>query len=120
MTYELRWARRLGGMLIALLAAVLLVACSSNPTNRWAQARDGLSRAETLVLDGHTAGRVSDETLLELDPLIRSARRSLTVAESQLPEGGDTFDKNLAIVEAAADELLRQYGTNTGGDPPGR
>lgn len=87
-------------MMLSLLVVVVFVACSANPTNRWAQARSTLSVAQDTVLIAHQAGLVSDDALVKSDPLVKAARAALARAESYLPAGGTSFEHWMGIVDA--------------------
>ena len=89
-----------------ILVTLLLVACSTTPTNRWAQARSTLTRAQDTVLFMHQAGVIDDATLLKADPIAQAARAALDKAELALPEGGAGFDHYLGIVDSMLDRLI--------------
>ena len=78
----MRTARRLS----LLLAVMILVACSPNPTNRWAQARSTLSTVQDTVRIAHSAGVIDDDVVLTADPIAQAARSALEEAETFLPE----------------------------------
>jgi hypothetical protein len=97
-------------VLAFLLALACLVAgggCAAvdSPTQRWAIARQSLTTVQDTVLPLHAAGAVSDDELLRIDVIVQTARRALAVAESQLPDGGTTFDQWLAIARGGLDAL---------------
>jgi hypothetical protein len=85
---------------------MLLAACAGTPTNRWAQARTTLTRTQDTILIAHEAQMIDDATLVKADPMIKSARAGLEVAEQQLPEGGTTFEHYMNIVDGILDELI--------------
>lgn len=87
-----------------LLVCLLLAACASTPTNRWAQARVTLTSAEKTALAAHRSGLISDGILVRSDGLVKTARAALDKAELQLPEGGSVFE----ILMSAADEAIKQ------------
>lgn len=98
--------RRLTQTAALILIALLLTACATNPVNRWAQARDTLTRSQDSVILAHQAGLISDETLVAADPIAQSARAALAKAEESLPEGGSGFEHYLAIVDSMIDRLI--------------
>ena len=83
-----------------LFTLFLIVGCSSNPTNRWAQARSTLTTAQDSVLIAHTAGLVSDATLVAADPIAQATRAALDKAETYLPDGGTNFESYMGIVDS--------------------
>lgn len=98
---------------LLIIVTLLLVACSTNPTNRWAQARSTLTRAQDTVLFLHQAGVVDDATLLKADPIAKAARAALDKAELALPEGGAGFDHYLGIVDSMLDRLIVMGASGT-------
>lgn len=78
--------------LALVILTLTLAACSSNPTNRWAQGAIALTQAEETILVMHELGRIDDETLVSLEPSIVGAKASLDKAKTYLPEGGPLFD----------------------------
>jgi len=84
----------------ALLILLVLVACSSNPTNRWGQARLTLSTTQDTILIAHTAGLVDDQLIVAIDPVVQAARAALDKAAMFLPDGGSGFEAYMQIVEA--------------------
>ena len=86
--------------LAAYLVVFALVACSTNPTNKWAQARSTLTVVQDTVLIAHNAGMISDQQLTDADPAVQSARAALVKAEEFLPEGGLEFEQYMAIIDA--------------------
>lgn len=96
--------RRMVGTL-AVAACLLLAACASDPTTRWAQARDTLTTTQDVVLILHASGSVSDETLVrKIDPAVQVARAALQKAEDALPDGPGVSDY-LDVAEAAVRRL---------------
>lgn len=90
---------------IAAIACLFLAACASNPTARWAQARDGLTTSQDVMLILHDAGEISDEQLVrEIDPAVQVARAALSKAEEALPDGPGVLDY-LDVAEAAVRRL---------------
>ena len=89
-----------------IILAMFMAACSTNPVNRWAQARDTLTRAQDTVLFAHQAGLINDEALVAADPIAQAARAALDKAEASLPEGGAGFDHYLSIVDSMLDRLI--------------
>lgn len=95
---------------IAILLTLLLclAGCAVTPTARWAQARDALTTGQNVTLQLHDAGVVSDEELVAADQGVQAARRALSIAESQLPDGGQTFEQWMHLVDGVL-ETLQQY-----------
>ena len=90
---------------VAALWCLVLAACASTPTARWAQSRDTLTTTQDLVLILHEAGAVSDETLVHrIDPAVQVARAALQKAEEALPDGPGVYDY-LEVAEAAVGRL---------------
>ncbi len=86
--------------LSALLIVLTLVACSTNPTNQWAQSRATLTVAQDTVIIAHSSGLIGDQTLVDSDPVAQTARAALDKAQEFLPEGGQSFEQYMAIVDA--------------------
>ena len=89
-----------------IILALLLVGCATNPVNRWAQARDGLTRAQDSVRFAHQAGLIDDEKFVASDPIVQATRAALKKSETFLPEGGADFEHYLSIAEAMLDRLI--------------
>lgn len=76
------------------------IGCATDPSTRWAQARDALSVAQDSVGHAVDAKLVTPDQVINLyDPIFQSARAALDAALLELPAGGDAFDYyiNLAI-----------------------
>lgn len=89
-----------------LLGCCLLGGCATDPQTRWAQGREALTSATLLATQAVEAGKLSDRQILAVDAAIQSARRALEVAETQLPDGGQTFDSYMNIVSGVLDRLI--------------
>jgi hypothetical protein len=94
-------------ILLAIAATLMLVGCSTSPTQRWAAARESLTTFQNVTLQLHSDGLVSDKDIVAMDPAVKAARKGLAVAESYLPDGGQDFDAWLDIVRQALGELRR-------------
>ena len=98
-----------------MLLLTLLAGCSATPTQRWAEARIALTAAQDAIVDLYDAGLIDDEEMASTEPVIKPARKALEVAESQLPEGGATFEQLLGMARAAVEELNRIAARDLGG-----
>ena len=86
--------------LSALLVVLTLVACSTNPTNQWGQARSTLTVAQDTFVIAHGSGLITDQQLSDTDPVSQTGRAALDKAKEFLPEGGLSFEQYMAIVDA--------------------
>lgn len=101
---------------VAAIACLMLAACATSPEARWAQARDGLTTTQDVVLILHDAGEISDEQLVrEIDPAVQVARAALQKAEESLPDGPGVMDY-LDVAEAAVRRLAAKKARYTEGD----
>jgi hypothetical protein len=87
-------------------AVMFLAGCAATPSKQWAQGREALTTTQNVLLQQAAAGNLSGEDLIAIDPLIQSARTALDVAETQLPEGGKSFESYMQIVESILTKLL--------------
>lgn len=101
--------RRITAVLCGLAFLAGLVGCGTTPTARWATAQEALTVARDTTLALHEAGAVSDATLVKADKVEKVARGALKVAESQLPEGGETFEQWIAVAKGGIAELAAAY-----------
>lgn len=100
--------------IIGMLAIVgFLAGCGSTPTARWASATQALTVARDTTLTLHTAGIVDDPTLVKLDKIEKTARGALAVAETQLPDGGDSFEEWMLVAKGGIVELAKTYGESS-------
>lgn len=84
--------------LALLLLALLLTGCATNPTARWAQARESVTTAQDVTVGLHQAEVIDDTDLKTVAPWLIAARNQVNAAYVYLPEGGPTYDKLLATV----------------------
>lgn len=77
-----------------------IVGCTTNPTNRYAQARVTLTTTQDSVMIAHQAGIITDDQMLQADPLIQATRAALIKAEMYLPDGGQQFNNYMGIIDA--------------------
>lgn len=88
-----------------ILVVLLLTACASDPTARWAQQRVALTGAQDLMVVANSTGRLSDADLVKAAPFVQSVRDALTLAETYLPEGGPSFDLLLDFCDSLTTRL---------------
>ncbi len=95
------------GLLILLLAGLALSfgGCAATPQTRWAQARESLTSATQLATLAAKQGYMDDKQIVAVDTAIQAARAALTVAETQLPNGGQTFESYMDIASAVLEKL---------------
>jgi len=93
---------------IPFLVLVLIVStgCGITPKNRWAQARSTLTATTSGLTEAAKAGFLSDRDIVTTDVIVKSARRALEVAETQLPEGSESFNDYLDITDAVIEKLI--------------
>jgi len=96
-----------------LIALALLIGCSGTPNARYTKANYLLGAAEGALATSSTSGLLPDEVMVATEPAIRTAHGALDVCKTQLPEGGDTFDKWLDIALGAIHglESMNQQAT---------
>ncbi|MDI1345267.1 MAG: hypothetical protein PSV22_14365 [Pseudolabrys sp.] len=106
-------------LFVAALVLLSLVACTSTPSRQWASARDALTIAQDTVLELRKVDAISDADLVAADRLVQPARKALAVAETQLPEGGKTFDEWMAVVRATLVKIaeMEQDRLASAGEP---
>ena len=108
--------RRLTIAFLLLLLALTVSGCnatSGTATQRWAVARESLTRSQNVVLAAHKAGHVSDAQLVDADRLVQAARRALARAEAELPEGDGEFSNLIELVADVAQALLAADAAQT-------
>lgn len=86
-----------------LLAAFVMVitGCGATPTERWVTASGAFDFSVRATLVAHDAGKISDDDLRDLDPVVESANFALDAAYERLPDGGDVFDQAMDAIDAA-------------------
>lgn len=90
---------------IPLLALLLvLTACQTSPTERWAVARQSLTTTQDVLSTLHDGGMIEDEQMLQTEPFIKTARAALVKAEALLPDEPGV-DEYLDVVAAALAKL---------------
>lgn len=93
-----------------LLAIVmLLAACATDPTARWAQQRSALTTVQNTISDLHESGIIDDEQLLAVEPGVKAARAALAHAFAELPDGGTAFESYMSLAKATLGTLRQFY-----------
>lgn len=103
---------RFFAVLLLVLWCLTVFGCASDPTSRWAQARESLSVAQDTAVLLYDTGNLSDEDMTNrIGPAVLTARSALERAEQLLPDGPGLAEV-LEIAEAAVlrlSELRLEY-----------
>lgn len=91
----------------AVLAVALVAAGCQAPKDggkdagleAWAAARRSVTAAETVLLDLHAGGVLTDEKLVALDPAMKTARAALAAALPLVEAGDPSADGWLLVAE---------------------
>lgn len=109
---------RVSRLLIVAAFLAICVSCATNPTNKWAQARETVTAFQDTVRIAVEAGVLTVEDARKANPFVQAARAALERAENYLPEGGTRFDYYMDLVDAMLERLeemalLGQLGTQS-------
>jgi hypothetical protein len=103
---------RFFALLLLLFWCLTVFGCASDPTSRWAQARESLNVAQDTAVLLYDTGNLSDEDMTNrIGPAVLTARSALERAEQLLPDGPGLAEV-LEIAEAAVlrlSELRLEY-----------
>jgi hypothetical protein len=92
---------RFFAVLLLLFWILTVFGCASDPTSRWARARESLSVAQDTAVLLYETGNLSDEDMANrIGPAVLTARSALERAEQLLPDGPGIAEV-LDIAEAA-------------------
>jgi len=95
-------------VLVLVFAAGCGAASKASPTQEWAAAQDVVTVTRQTILDMHEWKAVTDEQLIAIDPIVRTAQSSLDVAAASLPDGGPAFEQAMTTLWIALAELATQ------------
>lgn len=93
-----------------LVGVTFLAGCGSTPKQRWSITQEGFNTTRKVVLDLHANQVIDDPTLVKLDKIEKAGRGALSVAYSQIPDGGDAFEDWLKVAQGSLVELAKTYG----------
>ncbi len=97
--------KRIAGMLVIV---GFLAGCVT-PSQRWSSATSALQTAREVTMTLHKGGAIDDGALKTAHDLDMTVRGALDVAETQLPDGGDTFEQFMAVAEGGLKGLAATY-----------
>lgn len=92
-----------------LVGVSFLSGCGSTPKQRWLVTQEGFNATRKVVLDLHANEVIDDQTLVSLDKVEKAGRGALSVAYSQLPDGGQQFEDWLSVAQGSLSELAKTY-----------
>jgi hypothetical protein len=102
-------------MVLSMLALIVgMIGCGSTPTQRWDAATTAVQTARNVAVTLHKGGAISTDDLGEIHRVDLATRGALDVAYTQLPSGGKTFDKYMAVAEAGLTSIAELYGKPKG------
>jgi len=90
--------------LAVVLALTTAAGCAATPQDRWFQQRDALNTANRVYL-AHVPV-MTDEQIVHYGELLQTARAQLDQAQTQLPDGGSSFNTALDMVEALLTRVI--------------
>lgn len=92
-----------------LVGVSFLSGCGSTPKQRWLVTQEGFNATRKVVLDLHANEVIDDQTLVSLDKVEKAGRGALSVAYTQLPDGGQQFEDWLSVAQGSLTELAKTY-----------
>jgi hypothetical protein len=95
--------------LIGMIAIVGFLAGCVTPSQRWSASTSALQTARTVTMTLHEGGVIDNGQLAEAHKIDLTVRGALDVAETQLPDGGGTFEEYMAVAEGGLKALAKTY-----------
>lgn len=106
--------RRRGSTGACALMFLILASCSADPSINWYRQAAGVRAVQEAVINGVETGVVSDDLLLKLDPILRTAEKYVIEAEESIDIDAEISRSKLAEAAKLVAKVARLYYLETG------